>query len=54
MHDYWPGITPDRIRDLAYHEWAALALTCDALIESRREQAEKQQRSWARLLQRRR
>lgn len=42
-HDYWPGYTPEVIRELDYDLWPSLALSCDAIKEQReREYAELQ------------
>jgi hypothetical protein len=37
-HDFWPGLTPDRLWDLPYHLWASLALSCDAIVKQREDE----------------
>ena len=38
-YDYWPGLTPDRLWEIPYDRWAALALAVDK-IHAQRQRAE--------------
>tara|TARA_R100000365_G_C2746966_1_gene76503 strand:- start:1973 stop:2191 length:219 start_codon:yes stop_codon:yes gene_type:complete len=38
-HDYWPGLTPDKVWQLEYDLWPHLALQCDALTKQREDEA---------------
>jgi hypothetical protein len=32
-HDYWPGYTPEVIKNLDFDLWPSLALMCDRITE---------------------
>lgn len=43
-HDYWPGITPEKLWELPAHLWPQLALSCDALTAERQRVADEIER----------
>lgn len=43
-YDYWPSLTPDKIRELDYTQWPHLAIACDSLSEQRERDAEEMKR----------
>jgi hypothetical protein len=43
-HDYWPGLTPDKLWELDYDLWATLALACDQISADRAAAAEEMKR----------
>ena len=48
-HDYWPGLTPDKVWELDFDLWPTLALACDARLKAQEEADREHKRQMARL-----
>ncbi|WP_175627621.1 hypothetical protein [Microbacterium sp. CSI-V] len=37
-HDFWPGLTPDKLWEIPYDMWPSLALSCDAMKQQKEDE----------------